>query len=454
MDKNYVSTLINKITSYTKHYAVVNIEGQTEGVTRFANSEISQNINKQDLNVYLTLHDGKKEATGVTNVLDDDALKKLVHNTESLLQVTPAGDFAKFDWEIPDLADFADKKSAKSAKNSENLAEIYDVKGRAEVIKEGVSSLGSDFSAAGAITLTNTIVAYGNSDSKTDILFANLDNVTFNTVVTNIAANSDGGGEAVSHKANGLDKAIQAAFKQAKDRSVLAANPITLTDKRFAVVLSPAALGDLVFYITWSLNGKRVIDGLSFCGTKLPKEQIFGKNVSIYDDVSNPKLFPLYFDYEGNKRQSLPLIEKGVVKNLLLDNKTAQKLNMHPTGHAHSNQGYGGYSSNTVMQGGDNLQPPTQADIIKGVTKGLFISEFHYSNFVNPATMLVTGLTRNGTFLIEDGEITKSVANMRFTQNIIDAFNNISALSKDLQLTNSIGAALMPSAKIEGFCFP
>ncbi|MCL2015619.1 MAG: TldD/PmbA family protein [Defluviitaleaceae bacterium] len=440
-DKDAALDLINKITSQTKHYAVVNIEGESEGVTRFANSEISQNTNKQDLNVYLTLHDGTKEVTCTTNVLDETSIKKFVQDAENLLAAAPNGDFERFPWQLPGLI---------TQENNDDLAEIYSVRGRADLLKECVEKIGTEYSAAGALTLTNRISAYGNSDSKKDILYSNQNNVTFNTVVTHIVGNADGGGEAVSHKVDGLESAIKAAFVQAKDRAALAINPINVTDKRFTVVLSPAALGDLVLYITLSLNAKRVLDGLSFCGSDVPTEQIFGKNVTITDDVTNPKLPAKYFDYEGNKRQVLPLIEGGFVKNLIFDNKTAKRMNAAPTGHAFYNGGYGGYSANTIMTGGET----TQDEIIKSVKKGLFISEFHYTNFVNPATMLVTGLTRNGTFLIENGEVTKSVSNLRFTQNIIEAFNNITALSKDLHVINSIGTALMPSAKIERFAFP
>jgi predicted Zn-dependent protease len=97
----------------------------------------------------------------------------------------------------------------------------------------------------------------------------------------------------------------------------------------------------------------------------------------------------------------------------------------------------------------------SQDDMICATKRGLFISEFHYTNFVNPRALQVTGLTRNGTFLVEDGKITRAVNTMRFTQNLLEAFNNVTALSKDLTVINAGGwAAVMPSAVIEGFCFP
>ena len=444
MDADFIAGLIKKLTSYTKYYGVVNIQGSRQGVTRFANSEISQNVNQSDLSVSLTLHDGKKEATCRTNVLDDDGLKQLARDTESLLALIPEGEFDQMPWKRLVLP---------LIESDKNLTAIYDAKGRAEAIKEGIESLGgptSDFTAAGALILEKKISAYGNSESS-GILFAELDNVQFNTVVTNTTTGADGGAECLSHKAGGLN--ITKAFCEAKHKSALGANPITLDGGEYTVILSPQAIGDLVFYLTWSLNAKRIIDGLSFCdGTSetIGKAQIFGENINIYDDVNDTRVFPWYFDYEGYRRQPLPLIEKGVVKNILHDSKTSRLIG-GPAGHAYSNKGLGGFSLHTVMAGGD----VSQEEMIKSTKRGLFISELHYTNFVNPRALQLTGLTRNGTFLIEDGEITKAVSTMRFTQSLLKAFNNIEALSKEQTVVNNGGwAAVMPAAKIGRFCFP
>jgi predicted Zn-dependent protease len=126
-------------------------------------------------------------------------------------------------------------------------------------------------------------------------------------------------------------------------------------------------------------------------------------------------------------------------------------MNLFPSGRAYSNKGYGGWPMHCVMQGGDS----SQAEMIKSTKRGLLISEFHYTNFVNPKSALITGLTRNGTFLIEDGKVTKAVSTMRFTQSLLEAFNNVVDLSKECSVVNSNGwANVMPYAKIEGFCFP
>ena len=445
MDKDRASVLIDKVKKLTpsKYYCVVNITGGQQSVTRFANSEISQNTNKSDIHMSITLHDGRKEATCGTNVLNDEGLQRLVNDAESLLALSPQGNFDIFPWEKPALH---------NAESDKDLRLLYDAKGRAEALKEGIANFEKDFTAAGALILENRIEAYGNSSSD-DILFSSLDNVQFNTVVTHKPSGADGSGECISHRADQLK--IFDAFSNAKKISAMGSDTsklVTMSGGEYTVILSPKAVADLVTYLTWSLNAKRVVDGLSFCNRNLSETPKLGENINIFDDVNDPRVIPLYFDYEGRKRQSIPLIEKGVIKNILHDNKTANLLNIaQPTGHAYSNKGYGGLSFHTIMLGGDT----TVEDMISDTAKGIFISELHYTNFVNPRTLQITGLTRNGTFLIENGQITRPVTTMRFTQNLIEAFNNVTAVSKDLEVVNAYEwSTVVPALKIERFCFP
>lgn len=440
MDRQQAVNLIKKLTSYTKYYGVVNIEGVQQGITRFANSQISQNTNKSDLSVSLTLYDGKKEATCTSNVLDDDALKRLAKDTEDLLSCVPKGEHDIFEWR---------RQPVKIAENDKDLPVFYNASGRADTIKQGISTMGDGLVASGALVLEKKIVVYGNSTNTEDeILFTNLDNVQFNTVVTSTTDSAAGGGETISHRFGGLN--IAGAFEQAKQRAVMSANPINLSGGDYTVILTPEAVCDLVSYITWSLNAKRVHDGLSFCDGNLPQTTSMGGNITIFDDVNDSRVFPLCFDYEGNQRRTVQLVRHGVVKNLLFDNKTAHLMGARPTGHAVSNKGSGGYSLHTVMVGGDS----SIEEMIKNTERGILVSEFHYTNFVDPAFMQVTGLTRNGTFLIEKGNITRAVDTMRFNQNLVQALDNVSALSKKLSTVNAGGwACVMPAIAIERFNF-
>ncbi|MCL1997684.1 MAG: TldD/PmbA family protein [Turicibacter sp.] len=431
------AAIIEKVTSYTKYYGVVNIHGGTQNVCRFANSQITQNTNNSDWNVSLTLHDGKKQASGTSNVLSDEGLKKLANDVENLLLAAPSGEHDIFPWSYPFI---------EQTETDKDLAVFYSTNGCADAIKKGVELLDSDTTAAGALTLERKIAAYGNSGTSS-LLFSALDNVQFNTVVTG-PDGAAGSGDCISHRLNGVD--IQGAFQRAKERSQMARNAVAIDNEEYTVVLTPQALANLLLFVTWSLNAKRVSDGLSFCSGDL-KNTSFPKYIKIYDDVHHDKVFPLYFDFEGNQRSVIPLIENGSAQNILFDNKTAALAGKRTTGHAVSNEGYGGYSLHTVMAGGDS----SPADMIASVKRGLFISEFHYTNFVNPSKLQVTGLTRNGTYLIENGKIVRAVKNMRFNQNLVEALNNIVALSQEVEVVDTMGgwANVVPYALAERFNF-
>jgi predicted Zn-dependent protease len=435
-DKDFCASVIKRLTAQTKYYATVNIEGGREAVTRFANSEINQNTQKTDATVSLTLHDGKKEATCATNVLSDEGLNKLVRDAEELLTAAPEGEFEAFPNDMED--------DVPDAPNDARLAEVFGAEGRAEAVKRGVESLGGGCTAAGALTLETRLFAYGNSGTE-KIRHAAFDAVLFNTVVTH-ESGAAGGAECIS-RAGGAN--IQAAFDTANDRALRSRDPVSCETGAYTVILSPAAFGDLLAFVCYSLDAKETLDGTSFAIGRLG-QRVFGGNITVLDDARHPLVFPLCFDYEGRLRQTLPLIENGVVESLLHDDKTAARMNTRSTGHAFTNKGYGGYSMHTVARGGDM----TLEEMIKDTPRGIFISELHYTNYVNQRMLQITGLTRNGTFLIENGELTRAVATMRFTQELIAALCNVTALSAADTAVNINGwASVMPAARIDGFTF-
>jgi predicted Zn-dependent protease len=214
-------------------------------------------------------------------------------------------------------------------------------------------------------------------------------------------------------------------------------------------VLSPLAFGDLLFYAAFLHNAKSVADGYSYAIGNIGKK-VFGENITIRDDIHFPGTKQLYFDYEGNVRKPVTLVDKGVVNALLYDNKTAKRDNSASTGHAVSGGGQGGYPLNLVVTGGDS----SVGEMIAGVERGVYINEFHYSNPVDYRKLQVTGLTRNGTFLIENGKLGPAVTTMRFTQSLIDSLNNVTALSKELRRVDGWNSVFMiPAARVEGFHF-
>ena len=208
-------------------------------------------------------------------------------------------------------------------------------------------------------------------------------------------------------------------------------------------------MAELASFVAYGLNGEEFLSGESFATGKLG-QKLMGENVTIRDDVNNPLTFQCYFDAEGHRRTPVTLIDKGVAETVLHDSKTALKAGCRPTGHAIGNKGNGGIPFNLVMEGGGS----SLEEMIASTQKGILVTHFHYTNFVNQALAQVTGLTRDGTFMIEDGKIAYPIRNMRFTQSMLEAFCNITELSRDRgRIALWGGPAIIPAAKIERFHF-
>jgi len=435
LNNELAKALIKKATSHTKHYATVVITANEQNTTRFANSEISQNIAITDANLTVNLYDGKKEVSCTTNILTDEGLKLVVQNAEEMLKYVPEGEF--------DVFPFSKEDVTETGKN-DSLSKAFEVTERANYIKEGVAQIEAGFACAGALNLNKNILTVG--DSEGGFRYSSYDEVTFNTVVTHIDG-AAGAGECCSYT-NPPD--ILEQFKKAQTTAKLARNPITPELGTHTVVLSPIAFADLIYYVAMSLNAKSVEDGISFATDKLG-QKIFGKNLTMSDDCSFEGLRPLYFDIQGSPRQKLNLINNGVISAFAYDNKTATKKNIKSTGHAISTRFMGGaIPANVIVnQGNQSIE-----GIIKDTNNGVFINEFHYNNPVNIRQLQITGLTRNGTFLIEDGKLSSPISTVRFTESLLDAFNNISAISNTRQLVNfGFISLLVPAVRIDKFCF-
>jgi len=447
LNRNDAKKLVEKAVSSTKYYAVATLSASSVGTTRFANSEISQNVTITEARMSLCIYDGKKQATCATNVISNDGLEQLARDAEALLKYVPASEYGAFAFSQEPVAE---------RDVSKTLAAAFDTQGRAAYIKKGVALLEDGYTASGALTFTDTTLAIGESSSfegKKDsdafgnggFRYANYHNIAFNTVVTH-ESGADGAGECTSYT---TVPDVVSCFAKAQKTAKAALNPVEPPLGAVTVVLSPAAFADLLSFTVMQLNAKSVEDGVSFARGKLG-EKVFGENIIICDDVTNPDLLPLPFDYEGNVKCVLPLINSGVIENYVYDNKRAAKAGVKSTGHAVVARWYAGaVPMNVVVDGGEQ----TLDEIISNTENGIFINEFHYTNFVNARNLQITGLTRNGTFLIENGKITKPISTVRFTESMLDAFCNISAVSKEREIVGGFGAMLVPAVRVEGFHF-
>jgi predicted Zn-dependent protease len=223
-------------------------------------------------------------------------------------------------------------------------------------------------------------------------------------------------------------------------------NPTTIEPGSYTVILEPLAVADLLGYMNYvGFSARSAQLGTGYLTGKIG-QKVFGENITIKDDVNNENTMPLYFDFEGYERKVLNIIEKGIVKELAYDVKSAIKDGVETTGHSVGQAGMGGLPLNLVMEGGNE----TLEGLIKSTQKGILVTRFHYMNVVDPRQALLTALTRDGLFMIEEGKIKSGVKNMRFTESMLMAFNKVVGITSERKKTSGY---YVPAVKIEDFHF-
>ncbi|MAF66770.1 MAG: hypothetical protein CMJ84_14065 [Planctomycetes bacterium] len=229
--------------------------------------------------------------------------------------------------------------------------------------------------------------------------------------------------------------------------------PAPIEPGKYTVVLEPSAVSSLLLFASYhGWGAQEVHERSSFlCGRS--GERLFPESLGITDDALHPLYAGGYaFDAEGTPRRPISLVERGVVGTPVTDRRWAAKLGVPNTGHALPQpSSHGPMAFNTVVApGSESLD-----ELIGGVERGLLVTQFHYTNMIDPKELTLTGMTRNGTFLIEDGRLRGAARNLRFTESLVGAFGRISGVGRDLDVAGALfdGEALCPALRIEDFQF-
>jgi predicted Zn-dependent protease len=215
------------------------------------------------------------------------------------------------------------------------------------------------------------------------------------------------------------------------------------------VSLEPPAFGELLTYLASHFSAQSFSDGSSFCSDGLDRSY-FDERVTIGDDFAHPLAPSMPFDYEGQPKVRLPLVEAGVVRNVVTDSYYAKKLDRPNTGHAlPAPNAYGPQPLNIVIPPGTK----STQELIAGTQRGLLISRFWYIRVVDQKRAIVTGMTRDGTFLIENGKIAGGVRNLRFNQSIVEALGSVEFSREQKRTGQYFYSLVVPTAKIDRFTF-
>ena len=219
----------------------------------------------------------------------------------------------------------------------------------------------------------------------------------------------------------------------------------------YDVILEEYAVADLMDYFSYlSFSGQAVLEQRSFMAGRIG-ERVMGENVSIWDDGSSMLSLPSTFDAEGVARQRVDFIENGIARGVAWDSYTASQAGTTSTGHAlPSGETFGPVPGNMFMATGD----ATKDEMLASTKRGIWVSRFWYTRPVHPMTVVMTGMTRDGTFLIEDGSIVAPVHNLRFTQSYLEAMNRVEMIGREARLLSGFGpVCTVPAIKVRGWNF-
>ena len=270
------------------------------------------------------------------------------------------------------------------------------------------------------------------------------------TVLAMSSGSGSGTGWASWTGKDASDLAATSLGLEAADLAERSANPRDLEPGEYAVVLGPEAVSDILqFLAATGFSAKAFEEGRSFMSGKL--ESAFGSElVTIVDDALAPHALGLTFDYEGAPKRRVPLIEYGVALRPVTDSYWASRGGWPNSGHAlPAPNSFGPYPLNLEMEPGE----ATLDELIGSVDRGVYVTRFHYVNVEDPMTVLLTGMTRDGTFMIEDGELTHPLKNQRFTQSALDALWWTSGVTADRRFVGEEMACLSPAIKVDKFSF-
>jgi len=434
LGRDKVLEIVNKAVGYSKaDQTQASVEIGESSLTRFANSIIHQNVSERNAQIAVKAVIGKRLGYCTTNKLDDAAIKATVEK---------AVEFARHSPENRDFVSLPEPKPIKLVAAFDEQTADYSPEDRAKDVAGVVAEARkAGAQAAGSLSTGYDEYAIASSLGISAYNPSTIANLT--TVMT--AETGFGYADRVSQRVGDIhpiDAAVEAATG-----SVRSKDPESIEPGEYEVVMLPYAVEEFLGFLAWvGLGALAVQEGRSFMVGKFG-EKIMGENVTIWDDGLDPAGLPRSFDAEGIPKQRVDMIVNGVAKTVVYDSYTAKKESKDSTGHAISMiSAYGPMPTNMFMQPGDS----SVEEMIASTKRGILVTRFHYTNIIHPILVLITGMTRDGTFLIEDGKITRPLKNLRFTDGVIERLSNVELISKE---TKRQPMAVVPAIKVRGFRF-
>jgi PmbA protein len=414
----------------------VEIDFGSDALTRFANNTIHQNVAEQTLTISVRAVVEGRTARAITNKTDEESLRRVIAAAARLARNQP---------EYPDLLPMPRRqKYQKVARFLQATAAVTPQDRARAVARVCKMAEKNKQTAAGIFTTGTSHSILANSEG----LVARYAETTAEFSVTILEENSSGWAKSNSPDVRDLDPDALAA--SASRKSAESRKPQELPPGHYTTILEPSAVLDLVGFLFYDFAGTAVLDKRSCLNDRMGKK-IFGDNITLWDDVYHPLQTGEPYDGEGMPRQKVLLVDRGVPKNLVYSRATAKKMKQKPTGHGFSlpNE-YGEAPMNLVFAGGDK----SVDEMVRSTERGILVTRLWYIREVDPYEKVLTGMTRDGTFLVENGRIAGGIRNFRFNQSVIEALANVEMLGPAVRAAGEESFEMVvPAMKIRNFHF-
>ena len=406
------------------------------GLTRFTHNAIHQNLAEHDTTVRIRTIVDSRTGVAETNDLSDAGLSSAVERAKAIAAVAP------FEPDAPGLVASSRIGPPERAYDAATALAAPELRARiaAEVFARAE---GAKLWAAGYVTTARTGITIANSQGT----LQSFDGTTCGCNVKANGLDATGYAEYYGTAIDALDGGHVASV--AAQKAQRAAHPQTVEAGEWTVILEPPALGELLSYLVRHFSAQSYDEGSSFLSDGLGRRYA-GESLTIADDFAHPLYADMPFDYEGVPTRRLPLLENGTARRVVTDATYAKRLSLPQTGHAlPAPSAHGPQARNLVISGGEK----SLEQLVRETARGLLVSRFWYIRPVDQRRTIVTGMTRDGTFLIEDGAIVRGVRNMRFNQSILEALAAAEFSSDQVRTGGYAYAMVVPAAKMHGFRF-
>jgi predicted Zn-dependent protease len=433
-------------------------------LTRFANNTIHQNVAEENAIVSVrSVFDGKT-ARATTNKFDDESLRAVVRASENL---------AKVQQRDPDLLPMPDAREADSSVDGSGPGPTIRTQPSTSRYFDRTAAITPEMRAQGVGKIVGhaerhklTAAGVFSSGESWEGIFNSRGLSRWHTQtsaeisVTMLAQDSFGWQKANSPDVANLDPLTLA--ETAAKKAIESAHPREVPAGRYTVILEPAAVLDIVGFMFWDYSGMAVLDQRSFLTGRI-ETKLFGQNITIWDDVAHPSQSGSPFDGEGVRRQKLELVENGVVKRLVYARATAERMKrseykdkvgpIAATGHGFPLPNEVGEMPLNIVFATPR-DPQSVEEMIASTDRGILVTRLWYIREVDPYEKIVTGMTRDGTFFVENGRVRYGVRNFRLNESLISMLSNVEAMSVPVRASGEESFDMVvPAMKIRDFNF-